>query len=74
VRAFAEDRIARVASPMLLAELGRVLRRPKFSRYVGERTTLEFVERIHHHAEIVDDPAERPTATRDRDDDSSRSR
>lgn len=69
LRAFAEDRIAVIASPVLLAELERVLRRPKFSRYVDEATARELVERVRRHVEMIDDPPVRPVATRDRDDD-----
>ncbi len=69
VRAFAEDRVAVVVSPLLLAELKRVLGRPKFNRYVDDVTRREFVERVERHAEILDDPSDRPAVTRDRDDD-----
>ena len=69
VRAFVDDRISVVASPLLLAELELVLRRPKFAAYVDERTVREFVERIRRHAMIVDDPIEQPVVTRDRKDD-----
>ena len=69
VRAFADDRIEVVASPLLLDELERVLRRPKFAKYVDERAAREFVERIRRHASVVDDPADQPAATRDRKDD-----
>jgi predicted nucleic acid-binding protein len=47
--AFVDDGIKVVASPLLLAELELVLRRPKFAAYVGERTVREFVERIRRH-------------------------
>jgi uncharacterized protein len=69
VRAFVDDRIKVLASPLLLAELELVLRRPKFAAYVDERTAHEFVERIRRRATIVDDPVERPAVTRDRKDD-----
>ena len=69
VRAFVDDRISVVASPLLIAELELVLRRPKFAAYVDERTVREFVERIRRHATIVDDPIEQPAVTRDRKDD-----
>lgn len=69
VRAFVDDRISVVASPLLLAELELVLRRPKFAAYVDERTVREFVERIRRHATIVEDPVEQPAVTRDRKDD-----
>jgi putative PIN family toxin of toxin-antitoxin system len=69
VRAFVDERIGVVASPSLLAELERVLRRPKFARYVDERTRREFVERVRRHATVVDDPVDAPAVTRDPKDD-----
>jgi len=69
IRAFADDRIEVVASPLLLDELERVLRRPKFAKYVDDRAAREFVERVRRHATVVDDPADQPAATRDRKDD-----
>jgi putative PIN family toxin of toxin-antitoxin system len=68
-RAFADDRIEVVASPLLLAELEHVLRRPKFSRYADARTRREFVDRVRRHATIVADPGDPPVVTRDRKDD-----
>ena len=69
IRAFADDRIEVVASSLLLDELERVLRRPKFAKYVDDRAAREFVERVRRHATVVDDPADQPAATRDRKDD-----
>ena len=69
VRAFADDRIEVIASPLLLAELEQVLRRPKFRRHVDERVVREYVERIERHATVVDDPHDRPKVTRDPKDD-----
>jgi uncharacterized protein len=69
VRAFVDERIAVVASPRLLDELERVVRRPKFNRYADERTRREFVERVRRHGSLVEDPAEVPPVKRDRDDD-----
>jgi len=69
VRAFVEDQIEVVASPALLDELGQVLRRPKFRKYVDEGTAREFVERVRRHATLVEDPANQPAVTRDRKDD-----
>jgi predicted nucleic acid-binding protein len=45
MRAFAGDRNKVVASPLPLAELELVLRRPKFAAYVDER--------IRRHATVV---------------------
>ena len=69
LRAFVDDRIEVVASPLLLAELERVLLRPKFRRYVDERAAREFVERVRRLATIVDDPKGEPALTRDPKDD-----
>jgi uncharacterized protein len=69
VRAFIDDRIIVFASPALIAELERVLARPKFTRYVDERMRREFVDRIRRHAAVVDDPLAVPAATRDPKDD-----
>lgn len=69
VRAFIDDRIEVLASPLLLAELEQVLRRPKFRRYVDERRVREYVERVQRHATVVDDPRHRPKVTRDTKDD-----
>jgi putative PIN family toxin of toxin-antitoxin system len=46
-----------VASPMLLAELGDVLRRPKFRRFVSEVEVNAYVELIRRESIVVDDPA-----------------
>lgn len=69
MRAFIDDRIQVTVSPLLLAELERVLRRPKLLRYVDDRTAHEFVGRVRQHATIAEDPVARPIATRDRRDD-----
>lgn len=69
LRAFIDDRIEVLASPLLLAELEHVLRRPKFRRYVDERRVREYVERVQRHASVVDDPPDAPQATRDPKDD-----
>jgi putative PIN family toxin of toxin-antitoxin system len=49
-----------VVSPLLLAELGEVLRRPKFRRYVSEGEVDAFVELIRGESIVVDDPAPSP--------------
>jgi predicted nucleic acid-binding protein len=46
-----------------------VLGRPKFRRYIDEATAREYVERVRRHAIVVADPADAPSATRDRADD-----
>ena len=69
VRALVDDRLEVVASPLLLDELERVLRRPKFHPYVDEQAAREFVERVRRHVTLADDPSEQPSVTRDRGDD-----
>ena len=58
-----------VASPRLLAELGEVLGREKFRRYVTEAEAAAYVDLIGHEATILDDPtmSGRPLSV-DRDD------
>jgi putative PIN family toxin of toxin-antitoxin system len=69
VRAFIDDRIKVVVSPLLLAELQRVLARAKFRRYIDQPTANEYVARVERHARNASDPANAPIVTRDRDDD-----
>jgi putative PIN family toxin of toxin-antitoxin system len=54
-----------VASPALLAELARVLARPKFRRYTSEAEAEHFVRLVARSAVLIDDP---PTATHVPDD------
>lgn len=54
---------------MLLDGLERVLRRPKFHRYMDEQVAREFVERVRRQVTVVDDSSEQPPVTRERDDD-----
>lgn len=68
-RGMIDDRIQVIASPLLMDELERVLRRPKFAKYADEATVSEFVERVARHATMAADPAGRPAATRDPHDD-----
>ena len=69
VRAFVDDRIEVVVSPLLVAELKRVLARPKFRRYIDHKSATEYVARIQRHASTASDPTNAPTVTRDPDDD-----
>jgi uncharacterized protein len=69
VRAIVDDRIEVVVSPLLVAELERVLARPKFRRYIDHKTATEFVMRLQRHATMAGDPANVPTETRDPGDD-----
>lgn len=54
-----------IASPTLLAELGEVLGRAKFRRYVTEAEAVTYVYLIRQEATILDDPAPsaRPLST-----------
>ena len=69
VRAFAEGRYELVVSPLLLAELGKVLRRQKFRAYLTIEDSDRFVEALARDASVVADPAEPPPLSRDRGDD-----
>lgn len=69
MEALSRDDVEAIVSPALLAELKRVLARPKFRQYVDQTETAEFVDRIARHVRHVDDPGEIPAVTRDRDDD-----
>jgi uncharacterized protein len=69
VRALIDDRIEVVVSPLLMAELERVLARPKFRRYVDRKRATEYIARVQRHATAVGDPTNVPTVTRDPDDD-----
>lgn len=69
VRAWADDRIEIVVSELLLAELERVLARPKFRDHVDAHVCAEYVARIRRHATLATDPADVPAVTRDPADD-----
>lgn len=58
-----------VVSPKLLAELKRVLTRPKFRPYCTEREVDEYIDLLFNLATVVADPEDVPTATPDPADD-----
>lgn len=58
-----------IASPHLLDELSRVLRRDKFRRYVTLAEVDTFVEDLHECADLHDDPTGVPAVSPDPDDD-----
>jgi putative PIN family toxin of toxin-antitoxin system len=59
-----------VVSPLLLAELGDVLARPKFRRYADLATVREYVDLLRREALAVPDPDEpSPLRSPDPDDD-----
>lgn len=68
VQAWIDDRIELIVSPALLAELRRVIARPKFRRWFDELTARQLAERIERHATVMADVGT-PAVTRDRDDD-----
>jgi putative PIN family toxin of toxin-antitoxin system len=49
-----------VVSPLLLEELGSVLRREKFRRYVDLDVVAAYLDLLHHDAEVAADPETPP--------------
>lgn len=58
-----------IVSPLLLAELERVLRRPKFQRSIRDAEITGLLSALAEDAELVPDPASQPGLTADPDDD-----
>lgn len=58
-----------IVSPLLLAELERVLRRPKFQRSIRDAEITGLLSALAEDAELVPDPAPLPGVTADPDDD-----
>lgn len=58
-----------VVSPLLLDELSRVLRRPKFRRYIGEDEVDVYLELFRRSAVLVGDPPATTDLTPDPGDD-----
>jgi putative PIN family toxin of toxin-antitoxin system len=52
-----------------LAELERVLARPKFRRYIDQNAANEYIARIQRHATTAGDPTDVRAVTRDPGDD-----
>lgn len=69
MRAGFEGRFTVVVSPLLLAELERVLARTSFRRYLSLGHAREFVDAIEGVADVEADPGEVAAASRDPDDD-----
>ncbi len=67
--AWVDDELEVVVSEGLLAELRRVVLRPKFRRWFSEREAGELLGRLERHATNAGDPPPLPGATRDPDDD-----
>jgi len=64
-----EGRFEIVVSPQLLAELQRVLLRPKFRDRMTDRDVLDYVALFARHGIRVEDPAERQRVAPDPKDD-----
>jgi len=58
-----------IVSPLWLAELARVLERPKISRYLEPGDAEELLSAIRLQAELADDPPAQPGLTPDPGDD-----
>ena len=69
VEALLDGEIEALVSPLLLAELARVLGRAKFERAASDGRGEAFVALIAERGVRVDDPAPTPGATDDPDDD-----
>jgi uncharacterized protein len=69
VTAMRGDRVSVVACPALLAELGGVLRRDRFRRYLSLDEVDEYATEIESLCRMVDDPDPVPALLRDPDDD-----
>jgi len=69
VDAWIDDRIEVLVSPELLAELRRVVLRPKFRRWFDEARARELIGRIERHATPCAEPPPMTGATRDPADD-----
>jgi putative PIN family toxin of toxin-antitoxin system len=69
VEALLDGEIEALVSPLLLAELARVLGRTKFERAASDGRGEAFVALIAERGLRVDDPAPTPVATDDPDDD-----
>lgn len=69
IEAMIDGHIEAIVSPMLLAELARVLGREKFSAFASEGRAEAFIALIAERAMLVEDAAPAEGATDDPDDD-----
>lgn len=70
VEAWRDRRFVLVVSPLLLAELGEVLSRPKFARWAGDGRGDAYVAGLGARSEHQPDPSQPPSRrVRDPDDD-----
>jgi uncharacterized protein len=67
--AWIDDRLEIIASPQVIAELRRVVMRPKFRQWFDEATAKRLIERIELHATVCPDPPTIAGATPDPEDD-----
>ncbi|HUP71354.1 MAG TPA: putative toxin-antitoxin system toxin component, PIN family [Acidimicrobiales bacterium] len=68
-RAVRDQRIEIITSPQLLAELARVLARPKFRRYATVEEVEAFVAEVARYGVSLPDPADPAPVSRDPNDD-----
>lgn len=68
-RAVRDQRIEIITSPQLLAELARVLARPKFRRYATVEEVAAFVAEVARYGISLPDPADPAPVSRDPNDD-----
>ncbi len=67
--AWTNDEYELIVSPHLLAELERVLRRPKFSRSISDAEITALLDALREDATLVADPPAEPGFTPDPKDD-----
>lgn len=65
VAAWRDNRFAMIASPLLIGELGEVLRRPKFARWSGDRRDVAYVAAFSARCERQPDPPDVGSSVRD---------
>ncbi len=69
LRAARDGRLNILVSPKLLTELGDVLRRDRFRRYLSTAEVTRYLDALDRIATTVDDPEAAPPVSRDPDDD-----
>lgn len=69
IRRWLAGEIDLIVSPLLLGELGEVLHRPKFRRWLAIDEVDAYLEFLRIHATLVDDPPTEAGVTPDPDDD-----
>lgn len=69
VAAIRDDRLSAIACAGLLAELGDVLRRDRFRRFLSLEEVDEYIGEIEGLCRLIDDPDPVPKLLRDPDDD-----